>query len=100
MRFFRLFFYNLTPNRPLMNSRRYSCIKFDYPRIVRTSAKYTVERHAFPGYNSRKVKTFRRLYCGKACHSVNYQTGFSAVKSAEILTFRGFSCGKACLSEG
>jgi hypothetical protein len=47
----------------------YSCTKFDFPRIIRGksefSMEYTEERHAFPRYNSRNVKTFRELYGGK-----------------------------------
>jgi hypothetical protein len=51
------------------------CTKFDFLRIIRgkseLSVDYTSERHAFPGLNSGKVKTFRGLYRiiirGKAC---------------------------------
>jgi hypothetical protein len=39
------------------------------------SVDYTAERHAFPEYNSRKVKTFLGLYRRKAW--------LSEVKSAE-----------------
>jgi hypothetical protein len=55
------------------------------------SANYTVERHAFPGYNSRKVKNFRRLDRGKARMSFRelfcIKAGFSGVKSAESQNF-------------
>jgi hypothetical protein len=43
------------------------------------SVDYTVERHAFPWYNSRKVKTFRGLFCVWA--------GFSTVKSTVRFKF-------------
>ncbi len=62
---------------------------------------YTEERHAFPGYNSRKVKTFRGLFCIEA--------GFAIVKSAESfyfswtilrkgMPFRRIICGKSKFS--
>jgi hypothetical protein len=50
---------------------------------------YTAERHAFPGYNSQKVKTFRGLYYGKACNRELFcvKAGFLVVKSAESFDF-------------
>ncbi len=72
---------------------------------------YTAERHAFPGHNSRKVKTFRGLYRGKACNSklFNINTDFPMVKFAEsqnfpriilrkCMLFRRVICGKSKLS--
>jgi hypothetical protein len=46
-----------------------------------------VERHAFPGYNSQKVKTLHGLYHGKAC--------LSSVKSVERHVIRDLFCIKA-----
>jgi hypothetical protein len=50
---------------------------------------YTAERHAFPGHISRKVKTFRRFYCGKACNHELFcvKAGFPMVKSVESQNF-------------
>jgi hypothetical protein len=64
MRFFGLIlFHESTPNRSLMIRGK-----------SELSVDYTAERHAFPGHNSRKVKTFRGLYRGKACLSAVYST--------------------------
>jgi hypothetical protein len=74
-------------------SLRYSCTKFDFPRIIRRkaelSADYTVERHAFSEYNSWKVKTFCRFYRGKVCSHELFciKAGFSMVKSMESFYF-------------
>jgi hypothetical protein len=61
--------------------QRYSCIKFDFPRIIcrksELSENYIVERRAFLEYNSQKVTTFHGLYPRKAC-------------------FYSRLCGKAC----
>jgi hypothetical protein len=48
-----------------------------------------MESHAFPGYNSRKVKTFRGLYRRKACNHKLFcaKTAFPMVKSAESQNF-------------
>ncbi len=88
------FFYESTPNRVLMNVMKQFNIfsrirganpstKFDFPRIIRGKSElpvdYAVERHAIPGYDSRKVKTFRGFFCIKA--------GFSTVKSTESFYF-------------
>jgi hypothetical protein len=68
-------------------------MKFDFPRIIRgkseLSMDYTAERHAFPGYNSQKVITFRGLYRGKACNPELFyvKAGFSMVKSMESFNF-------------
>ncbi len=64
------------------------------------STDYTVERHAFPGYNSQKVKTFRGLYRrkawllrgiirGKACNRELFciKAGFFMLKSMESFLF-------------
>jgi hypothetical protein len=65
-------------------------MKFEFPWIIRgkseLSVDYTVERHAFLGYNSRKVKTFCRLYCRKAC--------LSAVESAERHIIADYSASR------
>jgi hypothetical protein len=78
-------------------------------RITCLSSDYTSERHAFPRYNFRKVKTFSKLNRGKTCLSAErhvirelfcVKVAFSPVKSVERLTFRAFSFEKAFLSTG
>ncbi len=51
------------------------------------SPNYTMERHAFLGYNSWKVKTLRGLHHGKAC--------VSSVKSVESHVICDLFCIKA-----
>jgi hypothetical protein len=61
---------------------------FDFPRIIlrkgmpfhriilgksKLSADHTAERHAFPQGNPRKVKTFRKLPCGKFQYTAESQ---------------------------
>jgi hypothetical protein len=78
-------------------------MKFDLPRMIHgkpeLSANYSVKRHAFPGYNSRKVKTSRIIpqkgmpcrdrICRKACHCglLCFKVGFTVLKSAGSFYF-------------
>ncbi len=68
----------------------------NFPRIycgkACLSADYTAERHAFLGYNSRKVKTFhpfRGIIRGKACNCELFcvKADLSMVKSMESFYF-------------
>jgi hypothetical protein len=60
---------------------------------------YPAERHTFPLDNSRKIKTFRGSYCGKAClprgkskHSSNYPSeSFSIPRKVIISLFKGLA---------
>jgi hypothetical protein len=69
--FFREFPGDIRPRS--LTFRGLSAESRNFPWIIRgkleLSADYTAERHAFPLYNSQKVKSFRRLYRGKACFS-------------------------------